>query len=113
MNNDKYMVEIAQGATPTIELALPTSANLSEYNIYFSIVQFKRLVLEKSNANSEDITFSGNIVSVYLSQMETLKMEEGEAKVQINLVGDSGKIRIPTYEAPIMVLNNQIRRPLN
>lgn len=107
------MTEVSQGATPTLELTLPPSIDLSGMNIYFSIEQFNRTIIEKSNADGgEDVTFSENTVSVYLSQLDTLQLEEGDATVQINLVGGHGKTRVPTYEAPIKIIGNQIKRVL-
>ena len=105
-------VEIIQGSTPTLELSLPTSIDLTDANIYFSIEQFNRTLIEKSSVDSEDVSYDGNTVSVYLSQIDTLQLSDGEAKVQLNITKESGKVRIPTYEAPINILHNEIKRAL-
>lgn len=107
-------IEIIQGSTPTLELSLPTSIDLSATNIYFSIEQFDKKVVAKDNTdqNQTDITFQGSTVSVYLSQIETLHLAEGSAKVQINLVSGGGRTRIPTYESQITILHNQDNRVL-
>ena len=106
------ITEVSQGATPTLQFSLPTSIDLTDSNIYFSIEQFNRTILEKSSVDSEDITSDGNTVSVYLSQIETLQLSDGEAKAQINITKDKGYIRLPTYEAPLTILHNEIRRVL-
>lgn len=104
------MTEIFQGSTQTLQITLPTSVDLSSANIYFSIEQFGNTVLEKTG--SPDVSYEDNIVSVDLHQIDTLALQEGDAKVQINITADEGATRIPTYEAPIKVLRNQIRRVL-
>ena len=106
------ITEVSVGATPTLLFSLPTSIDLRDANIYFSIEQFSRTILEKSSNDSNDVTFDGNTVSVYLSQIDTLQLSDGEAKAQINITKDKGTIRLPTYEAPLMILHNEIRRVL-
>lgn len=104
------MTIVAQGSTPTLQLTLPNNIDLSQFIIFFSVEQFGRLLIEKNSATSSDITYTGNVVSVYLSQIETLQFEEGIAKVQINVVTSSGLTRVPTYEAEIEVTGNQIKK---
>lgn len=106
------ITEISVGATPTLQFLLPTSIDLSGANIYFSIEQFKRTVIEKSNTDNEDVSFEGNTVSVYLSQIDTLQLEEGDAKAMLNITKQGGKVRIPTYEAPLKMLHNEIKKVL-
>ena len=106
------ITEIAVGATPTLQFDLPTSVDLTDSNIYFSIEQFNRTLIEKSSVDSEDVSYDGNTVSVYLSQIETLQLNEGDAKAMLNITKESGKVRIPTYEAPIKILHNEIKRVL-
>ena len=102
------MLEIIQGSTQGLELGMPPDLDLDEYTIYFSAEQFNKTAIEKHG--EPYVTYSGNTIFVSLSQMDTLQLEPGEAKVQINLIMNNGEVRIPTYEAPIKVLRNQIRR---
>lgn len=106
------ITQVSVGATPTLEFLLPTSVDLTDATIYFSIEQFNRTLIEKSSADSEDVSYEGNTVSVYLSQIETLQLNEGDAKAMLNITKESGKVRIPTYEAPIKILHNEIKRVL-
>ena len=103
------MTIIMQGATQTLEITLPSSIDLSEANIYFSIEQFEKTILEKTGT---DVSFEGSTVYVSLGQIDTLSLQEGNAKVQVNVTQDNGATRIPTYEAPVKVLRNQIPRVL-
>lgn len=103
------MTEIMQGATQTLEFPLPTNINLSQTNIYFSATQFGQLVLKKSDSS---IHYEGSTVYVDLSQIDTLQFKVGEAKVQLNITSDNGETRIPTYEADIQVLGNQLHEVL-
>lgn len=106
------ITQVSVGATPTLQFLLPASVDLTDANIYFSIEQFNRTLIEKSSVDSEDVSYDGNTVSVYLSQIDTLRLSDGEAKAQLNITKESGKIRLPTYEAPLMILHNEIRRVL-
>lgn len=45
------MTIIMQGATQTLEITLPSSIDLAEANIYFSIEQFEKTVLEKTGTD--------------------------------------------------------------
>lgn len=103
------MTIIMQGATQTLEITLPSSIDLAEANIYFSIEQFEKTVFEKTGT---DVSFEGSTVYVSLGQIDTLSLQEGNAKVQVNVTQDNGATRIPTYEAPVKVLRNQIPRVL-
>ena len=105
-------IEIIQGSTPTLELTIPASIDLTNADIYFSASQFQRTVLEKKNTDGGPISVDGNIITVNLSQMDTLQLQEGEAKAMVNIVYNNGAIRIPTYEAPFTVISNQIKRIL-
>lgn len=106
------ITEIIQGSTQTLELSLPASIDLTNANIYFSISQFKRTVLEKMNTDGGPISVDGNTVTVNLSQIDTLQLQEGEANAMLNIVYNDGATRIPTYKAPITVIANQITRVL-
>lgn len=102
------MLEIIQGSTQVLELGMPPDMDLDEYTIYFSAEQFNKTVIEKHG--EPDVTYSGNTIYVSLSQVDTLQLDPGSAKIQINLITNNGDVRIPTYEAQIAVLKNQIRR---
>ena len=103
------MTEIVQGATQTIEITIPPSIDLSGASIYFSIEQYEKTVLEKTGT---DVSYIGNTIYVPLQQIDTLQLSDGDAKIQINLTKGGGATRLPTYEAPIKVLHNQIQRVL-
>lgn len=103
------MTEIVQGATQTLELTIPSSVDLSEAHIYFSIEQHEKTVLEK---NGTDVSHIGNTIYVSLWQIDTLQLAEGDAKVMLNITLNDGATRIPTYEAPVKVLHNHIKRVL-
>ena len=103
------MTEIVQGATQTLQLTIPSDIDLSEANIYFSIEQYEKTVFEKTGT---DVSYIGNTIYVSLWQIDTLQLEEGDAKVMLNITMNNGATRIPTYEAPVKVLRNHIKRVL-
>ena len=103
------MTIIMQGSTQTLEITIPSNIDLTNAKIYFSIEQFEKTILEKTG---EDVTYTGSTVYVSLGQIDTLSLEEGDAKIMLNITMEDGATRIPTYEAPIKVLHNQIKRVL-
>lgn len=103
------MTEIVQGATQTLELTIPSSIDLDNANIYFSVEQHGKTMLEKTGT---DVSHIGNTIYVSLWQIDTLQLAEGDAKVMLNITLNDGATRIPTYEAPVKVLHNHIKRVL-
>ena len=103
------MTIIMQGSTQTLEITIPSNIDLTNAKIYFSIEQFEKTILEKTG---EDVTYTGSTIYVSLDQIDTLSLEEGDAKIMLNITMGDGATRIPTYEAPIKVLHNQIKRVL-
>lgn len=103
------MTIIMQGSTQTLEITIPSNIDLTNAKIYFSIEQFEKTILEKTG---EDVTYTGSTVYVSLGQIDTLSLEEGDAKIMLNITMEDGATRIPTYEAPIKVLHNHIKRVL-
>lgn len=72
-----------KGITPTFTLTLPESVDLSTAaNVY---VSFASKVCDVSLQKSGDeLTVERNVVSVFLTQEETLSFPRGETAVQIN-----------------------------
>lgn len=72
---------MVQGITPTITMNFANTVDFSEItNMYFTLTQ-GRHVIKKTG---EDVVISGHSVSVYLSQVDTIKLEVGEAEIQLN-----------------------------
>lgn len=72
-----------KGITPTFTLTLPNSVNLDNAsNVYVSFAGRKgETLITKA---SEDLSIDQNVVSVYLTQEETLSFPTGPVNIQIN-----------------------------
>lgn len=79
----------ARGTTPTFTLTLrDTTIDLgAAQSVYVTFRQAKRILTKTNN----ELDINGNIVSVYLSQAETLGFtENAQTEVQINWVYGDG-----------------------
>lgn len=72
---------IKQGVTPTITFTLPQEIDLTEAENVYLVLKQGNLELTKSN---EELTVQDNIVSVYLTQAETLQFEVGRVEAEID-----------------------------
>lgn len=71
-----------KGITPTFTLTLPEDIDLSfASHIYVTLGRKGKAILQKTE---EDLDIDANIVSVFLSQEETLALPEGEVQIQVN-----------------------------
>lgn len=78
-----------RGTTPTHLFKLPKEmASISPSKIYVTYAQDKKVVLEK-DINS--LFFEDGVISVTLTQEETLKFKDGDTEIQIRIkdVNDS------------------------
>ena len=79
---------MVRATTPTFELTIPDSVDLTTAErIVFSLAQ-DSLQIDKEG---EDIVIDGNVVSVYLTQEETLNLSVGTAQIQLNWSYPTGK----------------------
>ena len=75
---------VSRGTTPTYRLILQdTTIDLAEANdVYVTFADGKyNKIIEKTGA---DLYIDGNVVEIFLTQEETLKLPSGEILVQIN-----------------------------
>lgn len=91
---------MVRGTTPTFILTLQ-DADLTNTNVYVTFKQ-DELLLTKSGS---DLSIEQNVVSVYLSQEETLKFQRGNLYIQVNWTFDNGK-RACSEVALVKVDNN-------
>lgn len=91
---------MVRGTTPTFILTLQ-DADLTNTNVYVTFKQ-EELLLTKSGS---DLSIEENVVSVYLSQEETLKFQRGNLYIQVNWTFDNGK-RACSEIALVKVDNN-------
>lgn len=92
---------MVRGTTPTFILTLQ-DADLTNTNVYVTFKQDDCLLLTKSGS---DLSIEENVVSVYLSQEETLKFQRGNLYIQVNWTFDNGK-RACSEIALVKVDNN-------
>ena len=100
------MVEILQATTPTFILTVPNSVDLTTVsNLCFSLKQNNNVLINKF---IDALTVEGQTVSVFLTQIETLKLSAGQAKIQLNWLWPNGT-RGGTYEVTITILENLLK----
>lgn len=75
-----------RGTTPTIELNIK-GIEMSQIDEWYITIQQDSASLTKTN---EDITISGTVISIPLSQEETMLFKQGEAFVQIRAITNEG-----------------------
>lgn len=75
-----------RGTTPTIELNIK-GVEMSQIVEWYITIQQDSTSITKTN---EDISISGTIIDIPLSQAETMKFVQGEAFIQIRAVTDEG-----------------------
>ena len=97
---------MVRGTTPTFILTLE-DADLTNTNVYVTFKQDKGdcpmgLVMTKSG---DDLSIEDNVISVYLSQEETLRFQRGNLYIQVNFTFDNGK-RACSEIALVKVDNN-------
>ena len=97
---------MVRGTTPTFILTLD-DVDLTGTNVYVTFKQDKGdcpkgLLLTKTG---DDLTIEENVVSVYLSQEETLRFARGKLYIQVNWTFDNGK-RACSEIALVKVDNN-------
>ena len=100
------MVEILQATTPSFILTIPNSVDLSVMNnLCFSIKQNDNVIIHKF---LDSLSVDGQTVSVFLTQLETLQLAAGQAKIQLNWLYPDGT-RGATREVVITVLDNLLK----
>lgn len=78
---------MVQATTPTFILTLPGSVDPSNMeNVYFSLVQNNVNIMK----TDQDITIDGQSIYVSLSQVDTVKLIPGTAKIQLNWTYPNG-----------------------
>lgn len=76
-----------RATTPTIIMTLPDEVDLTTVDkLVFTLKQGSNEI----NKYNQDISIDGQKVSVWLSQQETLNLEEGVAKMQLNWTYNDG-----------------------
>ena len=98
-----------QGTTPTFTFRLKETINLNEArNVYVRFKQSTK-VIDKTGA---DMLIDGNVVKVWLTQDESLKLSEGSnVQVQINwtyLDDETGDIRRAATKVKSISIDEQL-----
>lgn len=100
------MVEILQATTPSFVLTIPNSVDLSVMsNLCFTIKQNENVIINKY---IDSLTIDGQTVSAFLTQLDTLQLSAGQAKIQLNWLYPNGT-RGGTREVVITVLDNLLK----
>ena len=100
---------MVQATTPTFVLTLPQTVDLSQAaNVYFTVSQGMK-VLTKTG---DSLTIDGNVVSVFLSQAETLAFAVGTLELQLNWTYPNGEracTKVKTVEVDMNLLKKVVQ----
>lgn len=97
---------MVQATTPTFVLTLPQTVDLSQAaNVYFTVSQGMN-VLTKTG---DSLTIDENVVSVFLSQAETLAFSVGSIELQLNWTYQNGE-RACTNVKTVTVDKNLLKK---
>lgn len=75
-----------QGTTPTIQITI-NDIDLNEMQNIYVVFEQNGYILKKE---SSDLDIEGNIISVLLSQEETLNLKEGTCNIQLRMITKGG-----------------------
>lgn len=75
-----------QGTTPTIQITI-NDIDLNEMQNIYVVFEQNGYILKKE---SSDLDIEGNVISVSLSQEETLNFKEGTCNVQLRMITKGG-----------------------
>lgn len=75
-----------QGTTPTIQITI-NDIDLNEMQNIYVVFEQNEYILKKE---SSDLDIEGNIISVLLSQEETLNFKEGTCNIQLRMITKGG-----------------------
>ena len=75
-----------QGTTPTIQITI-NDIDLNEMQNIYVVFEQNGYILKKE---SSDLDIEGNVISVLLSQEETLNFKEGTCNVQLRMITKGG-----------------------
>ena len=75
-----------QGTTPTIQITI-NDIDLNEMQNIYVVFEQNGYILKKE---SSDLDIEGNIISVSLSQEETLNFKEGTCNIQLRMITKVG-----------------------
>lgn len=75
-----------QGTTPTIQITI-NDIDLNEMQNIYVVFQQNGYILKKE---SSDLDIEGNVISVSLSQEETLNFKEGTCNIQLRMITKGG-----------------------
>lgn len=75
-----------QGTTPTIQITI-NDINLNEMQNIYVVFEQNGYILKKE---SSDLDIEGNVISVLLSQEETLNFKEGTCNIQLRMITKGG-----------------------
>ncbi len=75
-----------QGTTPTIQITI-NDIDLNEMQNIYVVFEQNGYILKKEQS---DLDIEGNVISVLLSQEETLNFKEGTCNIQLRMITKGG-----------------------
>lgn len=95
-----------QGTTPTIQITI-NDIDLNEMQNIYVVFEQNGYILKKE---SSDLNIEGNVISVLLSQEETLNFKEGTCNIQLRMITKGGvAIASPVKTTKVYrVLNKEV-----
>lgn len=95
-----------QGTTPTIQITI-NDIDLNKMQNIYVVFEQNGYILKKE---SSDLNIEGNVISVLLSQEETLNFKEGTCNIQLRMITKGGvAIASPVKTTKVYrVLNKEV-----
>ncbi len=95
-----------QGTTPTIQITI-NDIDLNEMQNIYVVFEQNGYILKKE---SKDLNIEKNVISVMLSQEETLNFKEGTCNIQIRMItGEGVAIASPIKTTTVCrILNKEV-----
>lgn len=95
-----------QGTTPTIQITI-NDIDLNEMQNIYVVFEQNGYILKKE---SKDLNIEKNVISVMLSQEETLNFKEGTCNIQLRMItGEGVAIASPIKSTKVYrVLNKEV-----
>ena len=95
-----------QGTTPTIQITI-NDIDLNKMQNIYVVFEQNGYILKKE---SSDLDIEGNVISVLLSQEETLNFKEGTCNIQLRMITKGGvAIASPVKTTKVYrVLNKEV-----
>lgn len=79
-----------RGTTPTLELTLTGVDSIASDTLYVTVKQSQKEITKTNDALTVVVGETDTVISLYLTQQETLSLKRGTAEVQVRGISSLG-----------------------